>query len=147
MAFREHTAALTAASMFTFEVCQRGSPSQQEVRRLVRESMHKELRGRQDLIDKLIPDFDVWCRRVTPCTPFMEALHSGNTNLITDPILEVVPEGIKTATGVVELDRIILATGFDTTFRPRYDIVANGKSLADVWSKSIEGAWHLHSVK
>lgn len=80
-------------------------------------------------------DFDVWCRRVTPCAPFIDALHRESVTLDKSPILEVTEDGIVTAEGLKKVDRIILATGFDTLFRPRYPIEAKGKSLGDVWAK------------
>ncbi|KAM0752320.1 cyclohexanone monooxygenase [Meredithblackwellia eburnea MCA 4105] len=133
-AFYKHCSALSAATMHLFDIFFRGSPSQEAVKDIVRQQMISDLKGDEELISKLIPDWDVWCRRVTPCATFMHSLHMPHVTLDTDPISEITPEGIKTMSGkVTELDRIILATGFDTSFRPKYDIFARGSLLADVW--------------
>ncbi len=67
-----HTHQLSAAMMHFFDVLKRGTPMQAEMQAIVRKNMIEEL-GEQHLIDKLVPDWDVWCRRVTPCTSFIEA--------------------------------------------------------------------------
>lgn len=71
----------------------------------------------------------------------MEALHEPHVDLNTDGIESVSATGITTLKGnFVEVDRIILATGFDTSFRPKYEIRAKGKSLSDVWATRSKGA-------
>ena len=125
--------------------------------------MHKELKGRPDLIEKLIPEcasflllttiqpyssylwslsrWDLWCRRVTPCLSFMDALHQPQVDLITEPIESISAHGVTTVKGTfVEVDRIILATGFDTSFKPKYEIRAKGKTVGEVWAKRPKGA-------
>ncbi|GEM12782.1 phenylacetone monooxygenase [Rhodotorula toruloides] len=134
-AFHKHTRALTAATMTLFDIFMRGSENQKHVRALVEAKMREDLRHNPELIDKIIPDFEVWCRRVTPCAPFIDALHRDSVTLDKSLILEVTEEGIVTAEGLKKVDHIILATGFDTSFRPRYPIEAKSKSLAEVWAK------------
>ena len=71
----------------------------------------------------------------------MDALHKPHVDLVTDPIKEVSANGITTVAGrFVEVDRIILATGFDTSFKPKYEIRAKGKVLSDVWAQRSKGA-------
>lgn len=59
----------------------------------------------------------------------------------TDRIKEITSESIITVTGEkIDVDRIILATGFDTSFKPKYPVIGkNGKSLSDVWSERPKG--------
>ncbi|BGP23673.1 hypothetical protein JCM10295v2_002574 [Rhodotorula toruloides] len=121
--------------MTLFDIFMRGSENQKHVRALVEAKMREDLRHNPELIDKIIPDFEVWCRRVTPCAPFIDALHRDSVTLDKSLILEVTEEGIVTAEGLKKVDHIILATGFDTSFRPRYPIEAKSKSLAEVWAK------------
>lgn len=74
-------------------------------------------------------------------------LHRENVDLITDPIQLVSSTGISTANGdFEEVDRIILATGFDTSFRPKYPITAREKDLGEVWSGRAKGT-SIRSVK
>lgn len=55
--------------------------------------------------------------------------------LVTDSITQITGTGITTADGVHrELDAIIMATGFDVSFKPRWlQIGTAGKSLAEDW--------------
>src|SRR5690606_18687359 len=58
-------------------------------------------------------------------------------NLRRTPIVEVTPEGIRTEDGLVELDVLVFATGFDamTGAVTRIDIVGpRGESIADAWA-------------
>ncbi|KAL8290247.1 hypothetical protein RQP46_003186 [Phenoliferia psychrophenolica] len=113
-----------------------GSELNLKTRDVVRSVMQEELKGRPDLIEKLIPKWDIWCRRVTPCTSFIDALHQPHINLLTEPIESISAGGVTTSAGTfVEADRIILATGFDTSFKPKFPITAKGKDLGEVWSK------------
>ncbi|KAL8292694.1 hypothetical protein RQP46_001306 [Phenoliferia psychrophenolica] len=134
----KHTSELTAAINHTFDVFFHDSPGQKMVRDLVYESMVKDLRGNKDLIEKLIPE---WDGNLLPSitAAFMEAVHEPHVHLHTDPIETITPDGIKIDGKVIELDRIILATGFDTSFVPKYEISAKGKSLGDVWAKRAKG--------
>lgn len=87
------------------------------------------------LLEYMIPDFGVGCRRPTPGNGYLEALGKENVRVVTDHIAEIVPEGIKTTTGeVIKVDMFICATGFDISFCPRYPVIGNnGLSLAEAW--------------
>lgn len=62
-------------------------------------------------------------------------LHQDNIHLLNSGIVEVTEKGIQSVDGTfTEVDRIILATGFDTSFKPKYPIVSKGNNLAEVWS-------------
>jgi hypothetical protein len=52
-------------------------------------------------------------------------------------IVQVTPEGVITDNGEEHvLDVLICATGFDTTFKPRFTLIGrDGKNLADDWSQ------------
>ncbi|KAG4431546.1 hypothetical protein IFR05_012981 [Cadophora sp. M221] len=64
--------------------------------------------------DMIMPDFEVGCkRRIIDCG-YLESLHSDKITLTTDHALEIVPEGICTANGIIEADVIVLATGYKT---------------------------------
>jgi cation diffusion facilitator CzcD-associated flavoprotein CzcO len=53
-----------------------------------------------------------------------------------DPIENVSKQSITTKNGQeYNVDRIILATGFDTTFKPKYPLRGRkGIDLSDIWS-------------
>jgi hypothetical protein len=50
------------------------SPAQAEILKVFTKEMTSALAGRQDLIDTLVPDFAVGCRRLTPAPGFLAAL-------------------------------------------------------------------------
>ena len=57
--------------------------------------------GRQDLIDKLIPDYAPFSRRPVVDNGWYQALTRDNVELVTDPIARLTPKGIETADGTV----------------------------------------------
>ncbi|KAJ9116538.1 hypothetical protein QFC24_006708 [Naganishia onofrii] len=131
----KHGYELSEATMHLFDIFRKNSAEQEGMKALLRQLMNADLRDPQ-LIAKLVPDFDVWCRRVTPCVPFMEAIHMPTVSLTMDPIEKVSKQSITTKNGQeYNVDRIILATGFDTTFKPKYPLRGRkGIDLSDIWS-------------
>ncbi len=73
---------------------------------------------------------------MTPGTGYLEALTKDNAELVTDLIAEITETGILTVDGKHrEFDAIIMATGFDVSFKPRWlQIGREGRSLAEEWS-------------
>jgi cation diffusion facilitator CzcD-associated flavoprotein CzcO len=99
--------------------------------------MKSKLGEDSPLLKHLIPTFSVGCRRPTPGNGYLEALTKENVRVITDPITEIVPEGIKIASGeIIKIDMFICATGFDISFCPRYPVIGrNGTSMGEVWKE------------
>ena len=89
------------------------------------------------LIDKIIPkDFNVGCRRPTPGEGYLEALVAPKTTVFTETIGKITPNGFTDSEGKeYECDVIICATGFDTSFRPRFPIIGReGLYLDQLWA-------------
>ncbi|OBT84935.1 hypothetical protein VE02_06608 [Pseudogymnoascus sp. 03VT05] len=106
------------------------SPQQATVHENFSEIMIRRLNGRKDLIDKLVPDWKVGCRRLTPGDGYLEAIQEVNTECDFDPILRITDKDIETVKGIEEFDIIIAATGFDVSFKPNFELIgANGRSL------------------
>lgn len=97
--------------------------------------MKTKLGGNKRLIEHMIPDFGVGCRRPTPGNGYLEALNEPNVRVITDEIESIAEEGIVLSTGeLLDVDVIICATGFDISFAPRFPLIGRGGvSLADHW--------------
>jgi 4-hydroxyacetophenone monooxygenase len=101
--------------------------------------MRAQLGDRQDLLDKLIPDYAPIARRPVVDNGWYKALTRDNVELVTDRIDRVTPDGIRTADGRVRpLDLIIAAIGFQTDrylgstdYRGRH-----GDSLHERWAES-----------
>ena len=83
---------------------------------------------------KLIPDYELGCRRISPGEPFLRALQEPNVNCIFSPIKACNPDGLETENGIETSDVIIAATGFNTSFRPRFPLLGqNGVDLRELW--------------
>lgn len=98
--------------------------------------MRIKLALRPEIADAIVPkNFAVGCRRPTPGNGYLEALCSENTEVVTQSIEEITPNGIKTADGVEhEVDVIVCATGFDVSWRPSYPTIGRKcRSLSEEW--------------
>ena len=104
------------------------------------ENMKRRLAKKPELIEDLIPFFPPGCRRLTPGPGYLEALTDDKVDVIRSPIVKVDAEGIITEDGKHHpTDVLVCATGFDTTFTPRFPIFGrNGVSLARRWKETPE---------
>jgi cation diffusion facilitator CzcD-associated flavoprotein CzcO len=80
--------------------------------------MRERLRNDQELCDKLIPHYELGCRRATPGDGYLEALREKNARVNVNPIVQITESGIQTTHEHTKFDIIICATGFDVSFRP-----------------------------
>lgn len=100
------------------------------------------LRGNQELCKKLIPDFPLGCRRMTPAPGYLQSLAQPNVSVITEGMKRIVSEGIELESGeVLKVDAIICATGFDLSFCPRFPLVGRNGNLQDVWRRETPKAY------
>ncbi|GKT42232.1 putative sterigmatocystin biosynthesis P450 monooxygenase STCB [Colletotrichum spaethianum] len=119
-----------------------GSPQQAWALGKTKEFMAAMLRGNEELCRQLIPDFPLGCKRLTPAPGYLESFHDPRVSLHTDAIKRFVPQGIVLANDeVLEVDAIICATGFDSSFRPAFPLVGRQGNLQDVWSEQIPKAY------
>jgi cation diffusion facilitator CzcD-associated flavoprotein CzcO len=90
-----------------------------------------------ELRAKIWPDYTFGCKRVLFSSHFLPALTRPNVELVTEPIAEITPTGIRTGDGKVrDVDAIIWATGFATNdFMFPMEITGrDGVSLREVWA-------------
>ncbi len=94
--------------------------------------------GREDLIDRLIPDYPPFARRFVVDNGWYQALTHDNVELVTDSIVRLTAKGIETIDGTMrEADTIVTATGFEVAeyLRPASYIGKGGLNLHDdLWS-------------
>jgi 4-hydroxyacetophenone monooxygenase len=93
--------------------------------------------GREDLIDRLVPDYAPFSRRPVVDNNWYKALTLDHVELVTDPIVRLTPTGIETADGTVrEVDVIVTATGFDIIkyLYPAKTTGKDGLDIHDFWS-------------
>lgn len=84
--------------------------------------------------DLLIPDFEVGCKRRILDSGYLKCLHSENLTLTNEPPEEIVPDGIRTKSGIIEADVIILANGYVTNeFLVDIDVVGREETLKEHW--------------
>ena len=103
--------------------------------------------GRQDLIDKLIPDYAPFSRRPVVDNGWYQALTRDNVELVTDGIARFTPKGIETEDGTVhEVDVIVTATGFEIMkyLWPADYLGKGGVNIHDFWSKDGPRAYLEH---
>lgn len=90
---------------------------------------------------RLTPDYKFGCKRVIINSTFYDAVQKPNVELFTGPIDKFNKDGIVTEqAGFVDLDVIVLATGFDPAafMRPSTLIGRDGISIDDVWDEKIQ---------
>ncbi|KAF1991026.1 flavin-binding monooxygenase [Aulographum hederae CBS 113979] len=122
-----------------FKLVLRNTKESDEANAYAFTEMTTKLAAKPSLRDIIIPkDFNVACRRPTPGNGYLEALASPKTTVFTTPIHSITSTGIIDSATVSEhpLDVIICATGFDTSFRPRFPLTGLDPTLplAGKWS-------------
>jgi cation diffusion facilitator CzcD-associated flavoprotein CzcO len=91
--------------------------------------------------DLLIPDFEIGCKRRIFDPGYLASLHSPNMTLTSDQAVEILPSGVRTASGaLIEADVIILANGFVTNggeaYFPGITVVGRGGETApEHWAR------------
>lgn len=131
-----------------FKFILKGSDAAKEARAYSEDQMKQKLGGDARLVDKIIPkNFNVGCRRPTPAPGYLEALVAPNATIFTDAIASITETGFIDHEGkAYEVDVFICATGFDTSWQPRYPFIAHGTDLRDLWSDESGGVTSYLSV-
>ncbi|CAK5280944.1 unnamed protein product [Mycena citricolor] len=120
-----------------FKFIVQGTPEQLASLEFGNRDMRERLKQDERLIDAIVPkDFAVGCRRPTPGNGYLEALLEPNVQVYTEMFQRITEKGFIDAQGnEVEVDVIVCATGFDTSFKPRFPIVAHGVNIQDLWKE------------
>ncbi|CAG9948957.1 unnamed protein product [Clonostachys rosea f. rosea IK726] len=99
------------------------------------ENRMKELIKDESLQKKLIPTFEAGCRRINPGEQYLISLQEPNVEPIFDGITSVTSNGIISNGTEHAVDVLVAATGFNTTFKPRFPIFGQGgTNLQDLWA-------------
>jgi 4-hydroxyacetophenone monooxygenase len=96
-----------------------------------------ELRDRPDLIEKCVPTYPPYGKRILLDNGWFRTLTKSNIELVTDPIDHFTDEGVVTDDGKLRpADIIVIATGFKVTeMAARLNITGrDGRSLRDAWA-------------
>ncbi|KAL2844102.1 dimethylaniline monooxygenase [Aspergillus pseudoustus] len=119
-----------------FKLVLRNTKESDEANASAFSQMSTKLRSKPELLKAIIPqDFNVACRRPTPGNGYLEALVHPKTTVFTQAIERITPTGVVDSGKEYPVDVIICATGFDTSFRPRFSLKGLDKtsSLAEKW--------------
>ncbi|OCT49455.1 putative sterigmatocystin biosynthesis monooxygenase stcW [Cladophialophora carrionii] len=86
----------------------------------------------------LTPKWSVGCKRLTPGVNFLESLIKENVTVVNEAISKITAEGLVTCDGKLhKVDALVCATGFDTTYRPRFELLGrNKKPLHELWANT-----------
>lgn len=109
-----------------------------------REQMHEKLQNPY-LEERLIPNWHVGCRRLTPGVGYLESLGKENVEVVYGEINEITERGCVCDNGKeYPVDVLICATGFNTSFKPRFPVIGpNGQNLQDIWQQKPESYFGL----
>lgn len=106
-------------------------------RREMTDHIMRELEGRPDLIDKCLPTYPPYGKRILLDKGWYATLRKSNVDLVTTPIDSFDETGIRTSGGNhYDVDVVIVATGFNVTdHAARLNVTGrNGRRLADDWA-------------
>jgi hypothetical protein len=77
----------------------KGSPQNEENEALARKQMAEKLNYDPELCEKLIPKFELGCRRISPGEGYLEAFLRSNVHLTQSPIVKFTKNAVHTADG------------------------------------------------
>lgn len=106
-------------------------------RRFFTRYVKQELGDRTDLIEKVLPDYPPYGKRILLDNGWYRTLRRPNVHLVTERIREITAQGVLTEGGELhELDVLVCATGFQATrFLTPMDIRGrSGQSLRELWN-------------
>ncbi|KAL4758045.1 flavin-containing monooxygenase [Aspergillus foveolatus] len=117
-----------------FAIFLRNTEGQRSTREYMTQQMKEKLNN-VNLEKVLIPDWSVGCRRITPGVGYLESLGNEKVKVVYGNITEVTERGCICDDGnEYPIDVLVCATGFDTSFRPRFPIIGPaGNNLQDEW--------------
>ncbi|KAJ7728265.1 FAD/NAD-P-binding domain-containing protein [Mycena maculata] len=138
--YREFRHALEHGMHTFHELSYRESEMQREARANFEASMKQSTAYKPGLLEKILPEWSVFCRRLTPCPGYLEVLCADNVSAFTTPIKRVTPTGIELTDGRHDdLDVLVCATGFDLSFHYPFDVVGRGGvTLNERWTPYAE---------
>jgi 4-hydroxyacetophenone monooxygenase len=95
-----------------------------------------QLGPRTDLLDKVVPTYPPYGKRILLDNGWYAALLRDNVTLVADPVCEVVDRGVRVGSGdIYDADVLVWATGFQASrFLASLDVIGlRQQSLRDAW--------------
>ncbi|KXH25723.1 hypothetical protein CSAL01_04915 [Colletotrichum salicis] len=117
-----------------FQAFFKANPEQRDIRQRFETRMRSLIQDKA-LQDQLVPKFEAGCRRINPGERYLLTLQEPNVEPVFDGIERITSSGIVAGGVEYPADILIAATGFNTSFRPRFPILGrNGVNLQDLWA-------------
>lgn len=110
------------------------SEASDKLRAILTEYMLSQVEDRPDLVEKILPNFPPYAKRLLVDNGWFQALKRPNVRLVTAPIKEITPTGVTTSAGHDELDVLALATGFQAD-KVLWPIDVTGRYGVDVTTR------------
>ncbi|KAL4998472.1 hypothetical protein BDV10DRAFT_167114 [Aspergillus recurvatus] len=138
-AFLEYRKYVERSVNSVFRIMLSGSEENKFLLNLVNRVMRERLSRNPHLIEKLIPDYEIGCRRLSPGDGYLEAIQADNARFCFDRIVCMTPRGVRTVSesgeeSDEEFDLIVCATGFNTSFIPAWTLIGrDGRRLDHEW--------------
>lgn len=133
--------ATRAATFWSHEIAATGivwnTPVTTAIQLAARRYLHRQVKDPW-LRRQLTPEFRPGCKRMLLSNDYYAALQRENCKLITWPIANISPAGIRTADGIEHaVDCIVFATGFEVSKQgtPFPIFGRDGRSLGDEWAR------------
>ncbi len=115
------------------------SPLQAGIRAAITAQM-KQRMNIPHLEERLIPHYGVGARRLTPGRDYLETLGAPNVEIVFGSCESVTEDGFVADGRIFSVDVLICATGFDTSYRPRFPLLGlQGKNLQHEWASEAKG--------
>jgi 4-hydroxyacetophenone monooxygenase len=94
-----------------------------------------ELGERVDLLDKVLPRYPPFGKRMLMDNGWYRMLRNPKVELVDEPVIEITEHAVVTASSTHEADVLVIATGFDVLrFLTTFDTVGrDGRTLREVW--------------
>ena len=104
----------------------------------------EQLADRDDLLEKVLPDYPPFGKRMLLDNGWYAALKKPTVELVTDGVAEVTERGVRTSSGrEIEADVLVFATGFEAQrlLHPLEVRGRGGMSVRDVWGDDDASAY------
>ena len=98
--------------------------------------IHSEIGDRTDLLDKVVPAYPPFGKRMLLDNGWYRMLRNERVKLVADPIVEILPDSIVTRDGAeYPADVLVIATGFDVIrFLTSFEVRGRaGRALREAW--------------
>jgi 4-hydroxyacetophenone monooxygenase len=105
-------------------------------RRFFTEYIEEQLDSHTDLLDKVVPTYPPYGKRILLDNGWYAALVRDNVTLVTEAVCEVLDQGVRSSSGeAYDADILVWATGFQASrFVSSLDITGlHGQTLRDAW--------------